>query len=106
MWYFFGAEPRVMMPMRLTRSTAMVTLGLCLFCAYRIMHIFVRARLVNRGLLKNRWETVGSAVRMYRTYIGTAERYRWSTLPAYMAPVCLSLSIILIFWGVVSSPAR
>ena len=95
----------VVLLQRLTRNMVLVILGICLFCIYGIMHIFVRARLVNRGLLKNRWETIGSAIRMYRMYIRTAEQYRWSTLPAYLAPACLVVSLVLIFWGV-ASPIR
>jgi hypothetical protein len=81
----------------------LLTSGACLFVLYMLMSLFIQARLFGKGLLKSRWLTVISMIRMYRTYIREARQSHWSPSIGYLAPICLISSLVLIFWGVVAT---
>jgi len=83
----------------------LIRLGISLFIIHGVMYLLIQARLWNKGLVKSRWTTIASSVRMYRTYIQVAGQNHWSPALGYLAPTFLVGSLILIFWGVMTARA-
>jgi hypothetical protein len=85
----------------------LVSLGICLFVVHAIMYLIIHTRLRERGLVRSRWMTVISSLKMYRTYVRVAAQNHWSPSIGILAPTFLISSLVLIFVGVIrSGPSR